>query len=97
MTRRTFSFSALGTVVSAAVLMAADKAVSDDTLIDRVRMKLAADQIVKGGAIGVDVKEGVVTLSGTLDSEKKKDKAAKLAKKVSGVKSVVNQIQVVAK
>jgi osmotically-inducible protein OsmY len=39
----------------------------------------------------------VVTLSGTLDSEKRKDKAGKLAKKVSGVKNVVNQIQVVAK
>jgi hyperosmotically inducible protein len=97
MTRRTFSFSAFGAVASAAALMAADKAVSDDTLTDRVRMKLAADPIVKGGAIGVDVKEGVVTLSGTLDSDKRKDKAAKLAKKVSGVKSVVNQIQVVAK
>jgi osmotically-inducible protein OsmY len=78
-------------------MMAADKAVSDDTLTDRVRMKLASDQIVKGGAIGVDIKQGVVTLSGSLDSEKRKDKAEKLARKVSGVKSVVNQIQVVTK
>jgi len=77
--------------------MGADKTVSDDTLTDRVRMKLAADQIVKGGAIGVDVKDGVATLSGTVDSEKRKGKAEKLAKKVQGVKSVVNQIQVVIK
>lgn len=78
-------------------MVAADKTVSDDTLVDRVRMKLASDPIVKGGAIGVEVKQGAVTLSGTLDSEKRKDKAEKLTHKVSGVKSVVNQIQVVTK
>jgi hyperosmotically inducible protein len=97
MTRRVFAFSVFGAGVSAAALMGADKTVSDDTLTDRVRMKLAADQIVKGGAIGVDVKDGVATLSGTVDSEKRKGKAEKLAKKVQGVKSVVNQIQVVIK
>jgi osmotically-inducible protein OsmY len=97
MTRRFFSFSLLGSCLSAAALIAADKVVSDDTLVDKVRMKLASDQIVKGGGLDVDVKDGVVTLKGSLDSEKRKDKAEKLARKVSGVKSVVNQIQVVAK
>ena len=71
--------------------------ISDDTLTDKVRMKLAADQVVKGGGLGVDVKGGVVTLTGSLDSEGRKSKAEKLARKVSGVKSVVNQIQVVTK
>lgn len=97
MNRRVFSFSLLGSCLSAAALTAADKVVSDDTLVDKVRMKLASDPIVKGGALDVDVKDGVVTLKGALDSEKRKDKAERLARKVAGVKSVVNQIQVVTK
>jgi osmotically-inducible protein OsmY len=75
-------------------IFAADKPVSDDYLTDRVRQKLAADPVVKGGAIEVDVHEGVVTLKGKVEQEKQKTKAEKVAKKVSGVKSVVNQIQI---
>ncbi|MDQ6679082.1 MAG: BON domain-containing protein, partial [Acidobacteriota bacterium] len=42
--------------------------VSDDTLNDQVKMKLAADTDVKGGALGIDVKDGVVTLSGKTET-----------------------------
>jgi osmotically-inducible protein OsmY len=73
---------------------AASKPVSDDFLSDTIRQKLAADQIVKGGAIEVVVKDGAVTLKGTVEEDKQKNKAEKIAKKVSGVKSVVNQIQI---
>jgi osmotically-inducible protein OsmY len=75
--------------------MAADKPVSDDLIYNLVRQKLAGDQVVKGGALTVDVKGGAVTLSGNVQSEKQKDKAEHLAHKVKGVKSVVNQIKVV--
>lgn len=71
---------------------AASKPVNDDFIIDTIRQKLAADPIVKGGAIEVVAKEGVVTLSGTVEEEKQKNKAGQIAKKVNGVKSVVNQI-----
>jgi hyperosmotically inducible protein len=74
---------------------AADKPVSDDLIYDLVRQKLAGDQVVKGGALTVDVKQGVVTISGNVQYERQKDKAEKLAHKIKGVKSVVNQIQVV--
>jgi osmotically-inducible protein OsmY len=77
------------------VVSAADKPVSDDLIYDLVRQKLAGDQVVKGGALTVDVKSGVVTLSGSVGSEKQKDKAERLAHKVRGVKSVVNQLKVV--
>jgi len=89
-----FALAILLTILPAAA-MAADKATSDDHLIDLVKMKLAGDQVVKGGALDVDVKAGVVTLSGNVQSEKQKDKAEKVAHKVKGVKSVVNQIKVV--
>jgi osmotically-inducible protein OsmY len=77
------------------VAQAADKPVPDDLIYNLVRQKLAGDNVVKGGALTVDVKEGVVTLSGNVQAEKQKDKAERLAHKVKGVKSVVNQIKVV--
>jgi osmotically-inducible protein OsmY len=76
------------------LLSAAGKPVSDDFLIDTIRQKLAADQVVKGGAIKVDAKDGAVILSGTVEEDKQKNKAEKIAKKVSGVKSVVNEIKI---
>jgi osmotically-inducible protein OsmY len=67
---------------------------TDDYITDSVRQKLAADQVVKGGAIDVEVKDGVVTLKGKVQEPKQKSKADKLAKKVRGVKSVVNDITI---
>jgi hyperosmotically inducible protein len=67
-------------------------AITDDMIYDKVRIKLAEDQVVKGGAIQVDVKNGVVTLAGAVEQDKQKDRAAKLAKGVKGVKDVVNNI-----
>jgi len=75
-------------------VLAASKQVSDDVLTDSVRRKLANDQIVKGGAIEVIVKEGVVTMRGSVEYDKQKQRAARVAKKVSGVKSVINELTV---
>jgi len=76
----------------AGLVLAADKPVSDDVIVDQVRVKLAADAVVKGGGLGVDSKAGVVTLSGVVATSKQKDRAAKVASKVRGVKQVVNNI-----
>lgn len=67
---------------------------SDDRIYDQVRMRLANDPDVKGGALDVTVKDGVVTLKGRVDTEKGKDRATKLAKKVKGVKDVDNELVV---
>lgn len=71
-----------------------NKPMSDDFVSDSVRRKLASDAIVKGGALDVQVKDGIVTLTGKVELEKQKQKAEKLVKKVNGVKGVVNQIQI---
>ena len=68
--------------------------VTDDTITDQVRIKLASDPIVKGGALQVEVKQGVVTLSGAVEQDKQKEKAEKIAKKVKGVKQVVNNLEI---
>lgn len=71
--------------------------VTDDSIIDNVRLKLAGDPVVKGGALDVSAKDGVVTLRGKVEVEKQKARASKLTKKVKGVKGVDNQLQVVGK
>ena len=70
------------------------KNVSDDFINDTIKQKLAADQVVKGGAIVVDVKDGAVVLSGSVQEPKQKVKAEKIARKVGGVKSVANNIKI---
>jgi hyperosmotically inducible protein len=77
----------------ASVCLAKDKQpLTDGSLTDQVSIRLASDQIVKGGALKVDVKEGVVTLSGQVEDERQKDRATMLARKVKGVKQVINNL-----
>ena len=67
---------------------------SDDALVDQVRVKLSLDIDVNGGALDVNVRDGVVTLRGPVRSEKARKKAEKIAAKVKGIKKVVNEITV---
>jgi osmotically-inducible protein OsmY len=70
------------------------RVINDDTITDQVRIKLADDPTVKGGALQVECKNGIVTLGGTIDTQAHKDRATRLAKKVKGVKQVVNNITI---
>ena len=75
-----------------AVVLAQRSAPTDDLITDNVRLKLASDPDVKGGAIQVDVRQGVVTLTGVVETQKIKMKAEKISRKVKGVKQVVNKL-----
>ena len=81
----------------AAGAWAGQKQFSDDQIYDNVRRKLANDPDVKGGALEVAVKDGVVTLHGKVETDKQKSKATKLTKKIAGVKQVDNELLVVGK
>jgi osmotically-inducible protein OsmY len=82
-------------LLAPAMIAFAQKApVNDDTIYDQVRLKLASDPDVRGGAFEVAVKDGIVTIKGRVDKESFKSRAEKLAKKVKGVKGVVNQLLV---
>ena len=72
----------------------ASKPVDDNFITDTIRQKLASDTVVKGGAIEVIVKDGAVTLRGSVEEDKQKNKAEKIAKKVGGVKSVTNELKI---
>ena len=67
---------------------------TDVAIVDQVRIKLAGDDIVKGGAITVDCRFSVVTLGGAVETDKQKARAERLTRKVKGVKQVVNNLTV---
>ena len=68
-------------------------AVSDDAISDDVRQRLASNADVRGAALDVTVKDGVVTIKGRVHTEKGRKKATELTKKVKGVVSVDNQLK----
>ena len=53
---------------------------------------MLADADVKGMRIDVDTRNGVVTLTGTVDHARNIERAATLAKGVEGVKSVDHRL-----
>jgi osmotically-inducible protein OsmY len=68
-------------------------AVSDDAISDNVRQRLASDADVRGAALDVGVKDGVVTIKGRVHTEKGRKKATEITKKVKGVVNVDNQLK----
>ena len=69
--------------------------VSDATLTTKVHTALANDVGMRTMySINVDSDKGVVTLKGKVDSEATKQRAGDVAKRVGGVNSVKNELQV---
>lgn len=72
----------------------AGEVIDDGVITTKVKTALLADPDVKGLAIDVDTKGGVVTLKGSADKAGNLDRAAQIARDTSGVKSVDNQLVV---
>jgi len=84
---------ALVGIASFVVFMAACSQ-SDVGITTAVKTKLAVDDTVKATKIDVDTKDGVVTLSGTVDTAEAKSHAVEVARHTKGVSSVVDQLSV---
>ena len=67
---------------------------SDAGITTKVKSKFLGDTDVPGLKIDVDTKEGVVTLTGTVETAAEKQRAMELAKATDGVKDVVDRIKV---
>ena len=74
----------------------AKEAVSDSWLTSKTKIALFADDRVKGREVRVETVNGEVFLRGKVDSPEAKAAAAEVAKGTEGVKSVKNDLQVVA-
>jgi hyperosmotically inducible protein len=69
-------------------------ALSNARITSEVKLKFAADDTVKALNIDVDTNNGVVTLSGTVNSKKELNQAVQLAKSVDGVKHVKSNLTI---
>ncbi|WP_199119167.1 BON domain-containing protein [Pedobacter sp. ASV28] len=67
---------------------------SNESLQKDVQDAIKWEPLLHAAEIGVIVKDGVVTLTGTVDNYVKKTEAETAAKKVAGVKAVVEEIEV---
>jgi len=68
--------------------------ISDDMIVDQVRVRIADDAEVGGQPIQVDAHNGVVVLTGKVSSDKLKSKVEKITKKVKGVTGVDNRLAI---
>lgn len=68
--------------------------VDDATITTKVKSKITADPQVNPFNIDVDTVDGVVTLSGEVETETARAEAGKLAADTEGVVRVVNDIRV---
>src|SRR5205085_1224548 len=84
-------------IAATAASQAQDKASTDDSRITaKTKIALFADSRVKGRQINVETKNGLVMMRGKVDTNEAKSAAEDIAKGVDGVKSVKNELQVVA-
>lgn len=65
----------------------------DTATTSEVKAKLLADDIVPSRKVKVETTDGVVQLSGTVDSQAQIERAESIAKAVDGVKSVKNDLK----
>jgi hyperosmotically inducible periplasmic protein len=83
------------TTIAANTEQAADKAatmVGDAAITGKVKAAMIAEPGLKSMQIDVDTKNGIVTLTGTVDTALDKERALQLAQTVNGVVSVVDRM-----
>ncbi|MCS7199113.1 MAG: BON domain-containing protein [Caldimicrobium sp.] len=68
--------------------------VDDAIITTKIKAKLVEDPLTKARKIDVDTVNGVVTLTGFVDSEEEIRRAIEIAQSVPGVKKVVNNLKV---
>ena len=83
---------ALLTVLAAA--MGCNKAPNDAQITSDIQTKLSSDSGLQGKQLAVQAENGTVTLSGTVDDDNQRQAAARYAASASGVKQVINNLQV---
>ena len=71
-----------------------DEKMSDDEIAKRVINVLSWDSVVPSNAIQVTVKDGLVTLTGKVNWQYQKSSAERDVRKLSGVRGVVNNIEI---
>jgi hypothetical protein len=69
---------------------------TDGGVTTKVKAKFAQDDLVKAHQINVDTRDGVVTLTGDVDTMAARQQAVRLARDTEGVTNVVDELRVEA-
>jgi hypothetical protein len=69
-----------------------DETFSDGALTTKIKSKMALDDLVNAREINVDTKDHVVTLTGTVESARERERAVALAKETTGVTRVEDKL-----
>jgi hyperosmotically inducible protein len=68
--------------------------VEDGALTAKIKSKMALDDYVKARSINIDTADGVVRLTGTVETQQERERAVRLARETEGVKEVRDAIVV---
>jgi len=66
----------------------------DATITASVKSKLVADKASNLTRIDVDTNNGIVSLNGTVETPEQRARAEQLAREATGVKQVMNNLQI---
>ena len=72
----------------------AGEVIDDTVLTSKVKMALIEDPVTKAGQINVETYRGVVQLGGFVDNGEQKARATQVARSITGVKEVRNDLRV---
>jgi len=81
-------------VAAAGLVVTVACARTDAGITTNVKTKFAADETVKAYQVDVDTRNGVVTLSGAVETSTAKEQAIRIARETDGVRDVIDQIRV---
>lgn len=85
-----FSSGCAGTTTKAST----GEFIDDSVITTKVKAALIKDDTTPGGAIKVETFKGVVQLSGFVDTQLQRARAAEISRGIEGVQDVVNNITV---
>jgi len=93
--KRRFVLTSVLCALTVGTAAAADRhPVKDSYITTKVKSELVGDFGKRAAHIGVKTKDGVVALTGHVDSEDAKDRAERDAKHIKGVVDVINKLDV---
>src|SRR5712691_10261609 len=85
---------AAGAMAASAQQRSVGQVIDDATITTETKAKLTADKLSNLTKIGVSTRDGIVTLTGDVDSLERKARAAQIAGSVRGVRGVVDNVMV---
>lgn len=77
---------------AARVATAVNESIEEGTLTGKIKAKMVLDDLVKARTINVTTNGSTCTLSGTVHSEKERERAVQLARETDGITRVIDQL-----